>query len=104
ESENWTVRDDIRRMVAFRQANLLSPPGGLGRFDVIFCRNVLMYLDAAARVRVLQNLHAATRPDSVLFLGVAESVSGLTELFVPFDGYPGLFLRRDGAFPQSTAL
>lgn len=83
EGESWKVSDDIKNMVSFRHVNLLFPPADLGRFDVIFCRNVLMYLETSARVRVLQNLHRVTKPHGALFLGGAESVSGLSQLFVP---------------------
>jgi len=69
----WRVSEPLRAMVQFRQFNLLDGFGELGRFDVIFCRNVLMYFDADARRDVLWRLSGALRPDGYLFLGSAES-------------------------------
>lgn len=89
--ESWTVSDEIKNMVFFRHVNLLFPPADLGRFDVVFCRNVLMYLEASARVRVLQNLHRVTKRHGTLFLGGAESVSGLGQLFTPDPAEKSIF-------------
>jgi chemotaxis protein methyltransferase CheR len=98
DEEKWTIAQDLRDSITFRQANLMVLPPGLGQFDVIFCRNMLMYLDTSARARVLQNLHGAMQADSVLFLGAAENVSGLTQLFKPFPDMQGLFLQAEGDF------
>jgi len=96
--EKWTIAEALRDSISFRQLNLLLLPPGIGTFDIIFCRNILMYLDTSARARVLQNLHGVMHPDSVLFLGAAENVSGLTQLFKPFPDMQGVFLQADGAF------
>jgi len=93
EGDYWRVTPDIRQMVAFRHANLLTPPADLGAFDIIFCRNVLIYLDAAARARVLQNLHRFGKKDSALFLGGAEGVCGLDQLYAPDAVQKGVYRR-----------
>jgi chemotaxis protein methyltransferase CheR len=87
------VTGDIKNMVTFRHANLLTPPADLGTFDVIFCRNLLTYLDAAARARVLQNLHRFGKKDSVLFLGDAEGICGLDQFYRSEDAQKGLYRR-----------
>lgn len=93
EGDYWRVTDGIKNMVTFRHANLLTPPADLGLFDVIFCRNVLIYLDAAARARVLQNLHGFGKKDSALMLGGAEGVCGLDLLYKPDDVQKGVYRR-----------
>ncbi|MFQ5428721.1 MAG: CheR family methyltransferase [Phycisphaerae bacterium] len=73
----WRLRADIRGMVRFREMNLLdeAATAQIGDVDVIFCRNVLIYFDAAGVRRVLSHFHRSLRPDGYLFLGHAESVS-----------------------------
>lgn len=93
EGDYWRAGDEIKNMVTFRHANLLMPPADMGVFDVIFCRNVLIYLDAAARARVLQNLHRFGKKDSVLFLGGAEGVCGLDFLYQPDEVQKGVYRR-----------
>lgn len=93
---DWTLNDDIRHMVTFRQANLLqSPPMPAGSVDILFCRNVLMYLDASSRVKVLQGLYTAMHTGSVLFLGGAETACGLGEMFRAVQGMTGVYVRGD---------
>ena len=93
---DWTLNDDIRQMVTFRQANLLQlSPVPMGSIDILFCRNVLMYLDTSSRVKVLQGLHAAMHTGSVLFLGAAETACGLGEMFRAVQGMTGVYVRSD---------
>lgn len=96
EGDVWRMRADLREMVSFRQANLLQPPPlPAGSMDIVFCRNVLMYLDASSRVRVLQGLRGVMHTGSVLFLGAAETAGGLGEMFRPVAGMAGLYVRGD---------
>jgi chemotaxis protein methyltransferase CheR len=95
--EGWVLDAGIRGDVHFHQGNLLDPgwPSRLGRQDVIFCRNVLIYFDGEATLRTAQHIHAALRPEGALFLGHAESVSRVP---VPFRTCrrPGtIFYRRE---------
>lgn len=93
---DWVLNDDIRRMVTFRQANLLqSAPLPAGSVDILFCRNVLMYLDTSSRVKVLQGLHTVMHAGSVLFLGGAETAGGLGEMFRAVQGMTGIYVRGD---------
>jgi len=96
DGDTWRIKDDIRRMVSFRQANLLQPPPFADAgIDILFCRNVLMYLDASSRVRVLQGLQRVMHAGSVLFLGAAESAGGLGGMFCGLAGMPGIYVRSD---------
>jgi len=87
----WAVNDTIKSMVKFAPANLLQPFTGLGQFDVIFCRNVLIYFDAPTKSDVLNRLSVLLKPPGYLFMGGAENVHGLTTKFKPLDDNQRLF-------------
>ncbi len=90
EDTQWRVRQELRDAVSFRVWNLLTDPRPLGRFDVVFCRNVLLYFDTATKQRVLEGLARAMPQDGTLFLGGAETVLGVTEKLRPgADGAAG---------------
>ena len=94
--ELWQINPDVRAMVAHRQLNLLHDFSQLGVFDVIFCRNVLIYFDQETKSRIFARLAKAIEPDGVMVLGAAETVVGLTEVFKPFPDRRGLY-RPNGA-------
>jgi chemotaxis protein methyltransferase CheR len=79
------VRDGVRKLVAFRQGNLLDPVSyaGLGPVDVVFCRNVLIYFSDATTLRAVRQFHDLLAPGGYLFLGHAESLSRVTDIFTP---------------------
>src|SRR3984893_17104792 len=77
--ELWHIDPDIRAMVQHRQLNLLHDFSQLGAFDVIFCRNVLIYFDQETKSNIFRRLAKALEPDGFLVLGAAETVVGLTE-------------------------
>ena len=79
--ELWQINADIRAMVAHRQLNLLHDFSQLGVFDVIFCRNVLIYFDQETKVKIFGRLARAIEPEGFLVLGAAETVVGLTDVF-----------------------
>jgi chemotaxis protein methyltransferase CheR len=89
EGTDWRVRDPVKRMVSFSAFNLLEPMAGLGSFDVIFCRNVLIYFDAATRKLVLNRLAERLNPGGYLLLGACESVLGLAPALLPCPELPG---------------
>jgi chemotaxis protein methyltransferase CheR len=91
--DNWRLAARLRRAVEFRASNLLDESASLGRFDVIFCRNVLVYFDAATKAAVLGRLARQLAPDGALVLGKSETPEGFTEEFQPVEGRPGLFTR-----------
>ncbi len=75
--QDWRVNDNLRAMADFRQFNLLGDLRGLGRFDVIFCRNVLIYFDQETKARVLRAMAGQLAADGVLYLGGSETLLGL---------------------------
>ncbi|HUN96335.1 MAG TPA: protein-glutamate O-methyltransferase CheR [Bradyrhizobium sp.] len=89
--ETWQVRPELRAMVQHRQLNLLHDFSQLGIFDVIFCRNVLIYFDQDTKVSIFRRLAKATESDGFLVLGAAETVVGLCEAFRPHSERRGLF-------------
>ena len=89
--ELWQVGPDIRAMVKFRQLNLLSNFSSLGMFDLIFCRNVLIYFDQQTKIDVLESLARVTASDGYLVLGAAETVVGLTDSFKVVGDKHGLY-------------
>lgn len=89
--DRWKLNDDIRKMVKYEYFNLLEPMGRLGRFDIVFCRNVLIYFDAPTKGKVLDNIAKQIENDGYLFLGGAETVMGITESFKPVPDKRGLY-------------
>ena len=82
----WRVRDGLRAAVRFSELNLARPFPERGRFDVIFCRNVLIYFDTATKRQVLERLHQVLAPDGVLVLGAAETTLGVSGAWARVDG------------------
>jgi chemotaxis protein methyltransferase CheR len=89
--ELWQLNADIRAMVQHRQLNLLQDFSHLGTFDVIFCRNVLIYFDQDTKVGIFDRLARVLEPDGVLALGAAESVVGISDAFKPYPERRGLY-------------
>ena len=95
--EMWQIAPDIRAMVQFRSFNLLSDFSRLGLFDLILCRNVLIYFDLAAKTDVLDRLVRVLAPDGFLILGAAETTIGLTQAFRSIAERRGLYAPADSA-------
>ncbi len=89
--DTWQIAPDIRGMVQFRSLNLLTEFSHLGSFDVVFCRNVLIYFDRTTKTSVLERIARVIDRDGYLALGAAETVVGLTESFKPIPGRRGLY-------------
>jgi chemotaxis protein methyltransferase CheR len=108
--ELWQLNADIRAMVQHRQLNLLQDFSHLGTFDVIFCRNVLIYFDPDTKGRIFDRLAKAIEPDGVMVLGAAESVVGISDAFKPYPERRGLYrpnaarAARAGAAPMLKAV
>jgi chemotaxis protein methyltransferase CheR len=90
--DTWQVSPEIKAMVQYRPLNLLADFSHLGSFDIVFCRNVLIYFDQTTKVGVLERLARITEPDGYLALGAAETVVGLTEVFKPLAERRGLYM------------
>jgi len=89
--ELWQINPDIRAMVQHRQFNLLHDFSELGVFDLIFCRNVLIYFDQETKTNIFNRLAKALEPDGFLVLGAAETVIGLTTVFKPLIEQRGVY-------------
>jgi chemotaxis protein methyltransferase CheR len=81
EGDDWRISAAMRQAVSYRECNLLEPFAHLGSFDLVMCRNVLIYFDLPTKRRVLDRMAAQLAPDGTLFLGAAETVLGVTESF-----------------------
>lgn len=96
--DGFRLSDDIRRRVAFRELNLLESFRSLGQFDIVLCRNVLIYFDTMTKKDVLDRLSSALMPGGYLFLGATETAFGLSERLVRVPDIPtSLHVRRDDA-------
>jgi chemotaxis protein methyltransferase CheR len=89
--DTWQIAPDIRAMVQYRPFNLLADFTLLGMFDVVFCRNVLIYFDQETKISVLDRIARITDREGYLVLGAAETVVGLTESFKPVSDRRGLY-------------
>jgi chemotaxis protein methyltransferase CheR len=91
DGDTWEVNPEIRAMVKYREQNLLERFSGLGRFDVVFCRNVLIYFDQETKQDILNRIADILVPDGFVILGAAETVLGLSDRLKPVNGHRGLY-------------
>lgn len=89
--DKWQIADELRNMVTYRVFNLLDSMSALGQFDVVYCRNVLIYFDQETKTKVLNAIADIMAPDGSLFLGGAETVLGISDRFQLTDGKRGLY-------------
>jgi chemotaxis protein methyltransferase CheR len=90
--ENWQIAPSIRSMVQFKSLNLIQSFTHLGAFDVVFCRNVLIYFDATTKADVLRRVVQALIPGGAVLLGAAETVIGLSDALTPHPEHRGLYV------------
>ncbi|MFQ5785556.1 MAG: CheR family methyltransferase [Alphaproteobacteria bacterium] len=90
-NEMWQIDASVRAMVKFQPLNLLQEFSALGSFDVVFCRNVLIYFDNPTKRSVLERISRQMPSDGMLFLGGAETVLGVTDAFKPAQGLRGVY-------------
>lgn len=95
--EWWQIAPELRAMVRYRQLNLLADFSQLGSFDLIFCRNVLIYFDQETKTDVLNRLARVIAGDGYLVLGAAETVVGLTDRFKMIPDKRGLYIPSASA-------
>lgn len=103
QGDNWQLSKDIRDMVTFKEFNLLEGYRALGQFDVVFCRNVLIYFDQATKSDVLNRIRDVMPTHGTLFLGAAETVLGLTDRFKPVPGQRGLYVTSETTIKPGVA-
>lgn len=108
DGNNWRISEKLRTMVQFREFNLLSDLRPLGRFDIVFCRNVLIYFDQPTKTRVLDAAAGIMPSDGLLYLGGAETVLGITPRFAPMPKERGVYvvtgLAAANSLPRLAAV
>jgi chemotaxis protein methyltransferase CheR len=108
DGDQWRISQELRDMVQYRQHNLLDDFSSLGMFDVIFCRNVLIYFDSKTKQDVLSRVARSLVKDGHLLLGAAETVVSFTNLFMPMPEKRGLYIhaaekKADSKLARRTA-
>ena len=101
--DSWQLNEALRSRVTFRSLNLLSDFSMLGRFDVIFCRNVLIYFDTSRKEDVLRRMSRILHPDGFLLLGASESLIGLNTELTSHPDHRCLHVRATNASTPATA-
>lgn len=92
-ADSWALKESVRNRVRFRPLNLQESFYLLGKFDVVFCRNVLIYFSTDLKAEILRKIHGALNPGGILFLGSSESISGLSDLYEMVNCNPGVAYR-----------
>ena len=93
KEDQWQIKPELRTMVQYKELNLLHDLKSLGNFDVVFCRNVLIYFDQPTKGRILENISMLMPDDGMLFLGGAETVLGISDKFKPLPGQRGVYCK-----------
>ncbi|MEI7669157.1 MAG: protein-glutamate O-methyltransferase [Pseudomonadota bacterium] len=89
---NWQANDTLRSMVTFKYQNLLENINALGKFDIIFCRNVLIYFDEATKRGVLDKMSQMLNPNGYLILGSTETIFGISDKFKNLENERGIYI------------
>jgi len=95
EGEKWRISEEIRNMVTYKPFNLLENADTLGTFDIVFCRNVLIYFDQETKGQVLSRIAKIMPQDGYLYLGGAETVLGISDSFEVVPGQRGVYRLTD---------
>ena len=99
----WQISPQLRSMVRYQKLNLLESFSSLGQFDIVFCRNVLIYFDNETKIDILNRIAKMMPADGFLVLGAAETVVGLTDAFKPMPDKRGLYMPNlPAATPRAT--
>lgn len=101
KGEQWQIAPEIRSMVDFRYLNLIEDFGRLGQFDIVYCRNVLIYFDAPTKAHVLRRIAQAMAPDGSLVLGASETILGITDALSLDPAYRGLYSKSASTGPAA---
>jgi chemotaxis protein methyltransferase CheR len=104
EEPYWRIKRELRQTVTFRPLNLLEDFSSLGLFDIVLCRNVLIYFDQPTKTRILTNIARRMAPDGTLLLGGAESVFGLCDALAAVAGLKGVYGHARLSKPAAPAL
>ena len=91
DGESWQIKKELQDMITYKEFNLLNDFAPLGKFDVVFCRNVLIYFDQETKRQILDRIAKMLPADGVVFLGGAETVLGITDKLEPVPGQRGIY-------------
>jgi chemotaxis protein methyltransferase CheR len=97
DGERWQVAPALKQMLRFREFNLLDDAAPLGQFDVVFCRNVLIYFDQPTKAQILAQIARRMPADGLLYLGGSETVFGISDQFEPLPGERGVYCLSKAA-------
>ncbi len=93
DNGTWRVKPELRKPIRFQTRNLMDSFSTMGKFDVVFCRNVLIYFSAELKLDILRRIHASLRPGGYLILGASEGLSGVKEYYEMVQCHPGIIYR-----------
>lgn len=99
EGSNWRIKEHLQKHVTFQYANLLENMSMIRKFDVVFCRNVLIYFNKETKAQVLNNIGCHMANEGILFLGACETIVNLDVPYNPLKNYNGLFEKRSEMVP-----
>lgn len=102
--DRWVINPGVGGMIEFKTWNLLEDLYPLGQFDVVLCRNVLVYFDLKTKFDVLQKISRVLADDGVLYLGLDDAVSGVSDKFRPVVPEQGIFAVQRSGRPASSSL
>lgn len=94
DDEKWQINDDMKRMIKFQQLNLQSSFSSLGKFDIVFCRNVLIYFSSEFKGDILTRIHGSLGDDGILFVGASESINQVSNLYKMEHCSPGIMYQK----------
>ncbi|WP_163834425.1 CheR family methyltransferase [Spartinivicinus ruber] len=96
QGKRWEVKPEVKKRIEFKELNLQESYASLGKFDVVFCRNVLIYFSAEFKRDILTRIHKTLKPGGYLFLGASEALNGLSDLYEMVQCRPGIMYVSKG--------
>jgi chemotaxis protein methyltransferase CheR len=96
-ASSWIIKDYIKSIIEFRRVNLVEPVSYLGAFDVIFCRNVLIYFDIKTRQQIFDQFHKMLNEGGIMILGSTENIFGISDKFESVHEGESVYYRKIGA-------
>jgi chemotaxis protein methyltransferase CheR len=91
EEKYWMINSELKSMIRYKKLNLLSSFESLGKFDIVFCRNVLIYFEVETKRQILERISRQMPPDGILVLGSAETVLNVSDHFQLIPGLSGFY-------------